>query len=260
MRIKIEPNWHQAVVGMTGSGKTTLLKAMIAGYATQLNMTNTPAYYQIFILDTKHDNDFDGLGLKFDRFEDAVYRNQGSRVVIYEPAPEEDDYEHYEMFLRLIWDRWLTAPGKSEKKRVPAVVVIDELGQLEITSQSKSFLDPKRTHYWAEIMKRGRSSNVVLWNATQNPVYMPEDFLRNATVLYCFRLNNPEDRNRMSKYMGVEVKQPITDPHGFWYYRVGGMMKPVYVPKLNITTPTQQRRPINGGNGRNPYNQISRRY
>lgn len=237
MKFKVEPNWHQAIVGMTGSGKTTLVKALAVAYAAKLNMQQAPDYYKIFILDTKHQGDFDNIGKKFDTMYSAVYQSGGSRIVVYEPNEEEDDYVHYEMFLRLIWDRWLVLPGQKEKRRVPAVIVIDELGTLEVSGKSKSHIDNKRTHYWAEIMKRGRGAKVVLWNLTQNPVNMPEDFLRNATAIYTFRLNNPEDRERMAKYTGPEEKAEITDPHGFWVYYVGGMMKPRYIKQLEITQP-----------------------
>ena len=237
MRIRIEPNWHQAIVGTTGSGKTTLEKILAQSYAATLNLRKAPMYYQIFILDTKHDGDFDMLGTKYHHIQ-QIFQDRRSRIVIYEPWDEEDRPEFYELFLRMVWDRWMMVPGKSQKSRVPAVVLIDELTTLEIKSGNKSILDPKRTHAWSEIMKRGRSAHVVLWNVTQNPVYVPEDFFRNASAFFMFRLNRIDDRKRMAEFMGTEVLQeiPTNYPHGFWYYHTGGgnMIHPAFIPQLNV--------------------------
>ena len=201
-------------------------------------MRKAPMYYQIFILDTKHDSDFDMLGPKYHHIQ-QVFQDRRSRIVIYEPLDDEDRPEFYELFLRMVWDRWMIVPGKSDKSRVPAVVLIDELTTLEIKSGNKSLLNAKRTHAWSEIMKRGRSANVVLWNVTQNPVYVPEDFFRNASAYFMFRLKNPDDRKRMAGYMGPEVTQEIPSQflHGFWYYHTGGgsMIHPVFIPRLNVT-------------------------
>ena len=50
---------------------------MIANYAAKLNMAKMPAYYQIFVLDTKHVGDFDGLGKKYnDRNDRRVNADQ----------------------------------------------------------------------------------------------------------------------------------------------------------------------------------------
>ena len=126
-------------------------------------------------------------------------------------------------------------PRKPNKTRVPAVIVVDELGQLEVPTRSNSYIDPNRRHYWAAVMKRGRGSNVVCWNGTQNPVYVPEDFLRLASNFFCFRLNNPADRKRMAGYMGPQVEEPIMDRHGFWYFNVGGMLHPQYFKQLTLS-------------------------
>lgn len=233
MKIKIEPNWHQAIVGMTGSGKTTLTRLMIAHYASLLNFSKMPSYYQIFILDTKHEGDFDGLGKKYYDLRD-VARDQTSRVVIFEPSEEWDDPAGYEWFLRIIWDRWMLPTGKTEKRRVPFVCVIDELTSLAISRNNKSYIDEKgKKHVWSEIMKRGRSSNGVLWNGTQNPVNVPEDFLRNASSFFAFRLNQQADRDKMAQFMGDQVRGEISDLHGFWYKTVK-MPEPIYVPKLRL--------------------------
>lgn len=232
MKLRIEPSWHQAIVGMTGSGKTTLLKAMVQSYATLLNRRNTPYYYKIYILDTKHYGDFDGFGTHYDSLVD-VLQDVSSRIIVYEPNELEDNHVHYEAFIKALWERWLIDPKDKRKRRVPTVIVVDELTQLEVRGASKSYIDPDRTHYWAEVMKRGRASKFVLWNATQNPVRVPEDFFRNADAFFAFRLSNPDDRKRISRYMGDAelVERPILDPHGFWYYH-SGMMKPFYFKGL----------------------------
>lgn len=240
VKLRVEPDWHQAIVGTTGSGKTTLLRMLISSYAAKLDMQGTPSYYKIWVLDTKMNGDFDGLGMHYDSAEQAIMDKQ-SRIVVYTPKSEEDDYTFYEQFIRLIWERWMIDPRKTGKVRVPGIIVVDELGMLEIPQRNKSYLDSNKTHYWSEVMKRGRGSKVVLWNATQNPVWVPEDFLRLANSFFMFRLNNPADRKRMSGYMGHEVDSPILDPHGFWYYNFGGMLHPHYFKQLNVQQPAAAR-------------------
>ena len=238
VELRVEPDWHQAIVGTTGSGKTTLLRMLASSYGAKLDMQGTPLYYKIWILDTKLNGDFDGIGTHYEVMQEAI-QDRTSRIVVYSPNPEEDDYENYELFIRLIWERWMIDPRKKNKVRVPAVIVVDELGMLEIPQRNKSYLDPNKTHYWSEVMKRGRGSKVVCWNATQNPIFVPEDFLRLANGFFMFRLNNPADRKRMAGYMGHEVEAPILDPHGFWYYNFGGMLHPHYFKQLNVTAPIQ---------------------
>lgn len=253
-KIRVQRDWHQAIVGKTGSGKTTLLSTMAAGYAARLNLERVPAYYQIFILDTKHEGDFDHLGMKYENMEEAVNRSRGSRIVVYEPSEEEDDFNHYELFLRLIWDRWLKVPGSDKKKRVPSIIIVDELTQLEIKTQSRSHIKENSLHYWAQIMKRGRASGVVMWNGTQNPINCPEDFLRNASQYWCFSLGDENDRAKMASYMGSsQIKQPIPDLHGFWYVNTD-MSQPQYVKQLIINPP--ERRSVNGSY----HNSIIRRH
>lgn len=238
MNIAVEPDWHQAIVGTTGSGKTTLLRVMAAGWAAKLNMDRTPSYYKIFILDTKHEGDFDGLGDKVETMQEALTAQ--SRIVVYSPNDEEDDAAHYELFLRLLWDRWLSVDGTLNKTRVPTVVVIDELSALEISHQTKSLILKGQKHYWGRIMARGRSSKFVLWNATQSPVYNPEAFLRLAHQWFCFRLDDQNDRDKMAGFMGAQVKNKINDEHGFWVKNVK-LMEPKYYQRLVISAPPRER-------------------
>ena len=205
---------------------------MIANYAAKLNMAKMPAYYQIFVLDTKHEGDFDGLGKKYSDLP-LLGKDQTSRVIIFEPGERWDDPAGYELFLRMIWDRWMLPTGKTEKRRVPSVTVIDELGSLEISRTNKSFISKVKRHVWSDMMKRGRSSNNVLWNSTQNPVNVPEDFLRNASAYFAYRLNLQADREKMSEFMGDQIKGDIPDIHGFWYKNIV-MPEPIYVPKLKL--------------------------
>lgn len=239
VKLRVEPDWHQAIVGTTGSGKTTLLRMLIASYGAKMDMERKPLYYKIWVLDTKQNGDFEGIGTHYEHAEEAIQDKQ-SRIVVYSPSADEDDYVYYELFVKLIWERWMVDPTKRNKVRVPAVIVVDELGMLEIPQRNKSYTDPNKTHYWSQVMKRGRGSKVILWNATQNPVWVPEDFLRLANSFFAFRLNEPADRNKMAGYMGPEVKQPILDPYGFWYYNFGGMLHPHYFKKLNVNISTGQ--------------------
>ncbi len=230
----IRTDWHQAVVGMTGSGKTTLLRRMVTFWGQWLEARSIPPYYHIYILDTKHEGDFRGLGIHYNNLEALVdATDEASRLVVYDPAEEEDSALYYELFLAYIWSRQLRDPktGGTANIHVPSTIVIDELTSLELKTGLKSNLsNEKEIHVWSRIMKRGRSAQVVLWNATQNPIYLPADFLRGASQIIDFYLQNQADRDRMATYMGDAVRTNPPGPHAYWWWNIKRPQSTFYSP------------------------------
>ena len=223
----IRTDWHQAVVGMTGSGKTTLLRRMMSFWGRWLESRAIPAYYHIYVLDTKHEGDFQGLGIHYDHLENLIEApDQSSRLIVYDPAEDEDSELYYELFLAHIWSRQLRDPitGRTANIHVPSTIVVDELTSLELKTGLKSYLVETRggreLHVWSRIMKRGRSAQVVLWNATQNPIYLPADFLRGASQIIDFYLQNQADRDRMATYMGDTVRANPPGAHAYWWWNI----------------------------------------
>jgi hypothetical protein len=64
----------------------------------------------------------------------------------------------------------------------------------------------------------GRELGIGVWATTQRPSWVPLVHMSEADHFFIFRLNMPEDRQRMAEVTGVtNVLEPIRDPYGFFY-------------------------------------------
>lgn len=89
--------------------------------------------------------------------------------------------------------------------------------------------------YFGAMYTQGRELNKVgVVASVQRPSLLPLVMISEAQHLFAFRLNMDADRKRMSESMGLQVREPIPDKHGFWYKRVD-MLEPVYYPKFPKT-------------------------
>lgn len=83
------------------------------------------------------------------------------------------------------------------------------------------------------VYTRGRELGIGVWASTQRPVWIPLVALSEAEHFFMFRLQLTEDRQRLAAFMGREVMQTITDPHGF-YYTYAQADRPEYIKQLEI--------------------------
>jgi len=72
--------------------------------------------------------------------------------------------------------------------------------------------------YLQAIYQRGRELGIGVWSSTQRPVFIPNFMMTESSKFFCFSLLMQEDRDKMAGMMGQEVRDPIEDRHGFWYY------------------------------------------
>lgn len=78
--------------------------------------------------------------------------------------------------------------------------------------------------------KKGRliGGNIGVIACAQRPSRIPLFLMTESTHFFVFRLQDGNDRDRMSEYAGKSVRRMITDQHGFFYYK-NSMGKPVYI-------------------------------
>lgn len=105
-------------------------------------------------------------------------------------------------------------------------IVIDEAFSVFEKPYSVS---PTARSVWTQ----GAEFGVGVIACTQRPAGIPLFILSESEYYFCFRLTLAKDRERMSEFMGEEVKQYVTDKHGFYFYSVDES-EPIYVSGLDI--------------------------
>jgi len=74
------------------------------------------------------------------------------------------------------------------------------------------------------LFTQGRHYGVGTWISAQRPVKIQAEAATEAQHYFIFRLNNPDDQNRIRKTIGWYEYPP--DEHGFYYWHVGD--DPIY--------------------------------
>lgn len=179
MKIHLKNNERVAIVGATGAGKTVLAKHFLS----RLN--------RIVVIDPKHTFRLDGFKIK------KTLPALGSQWrLIYRPAKFED-----ESMGRLL-ERLF--------KLKNCTIYCDELATL-----AEKF--PYTTEVLADIVRTGRERFVSVWVAMQRPRWVPRVFFTEAESMFIFNLRGEDDRDYMSKFTDMIVKEPI-EKFTFWYY------------------------------------------
>lgn len=193
--IRISSHDRVLVAGKTGSGKSTLTMFMLA------------TLKRLVVIDSK-----DGLQDWFldDFNRSTINRIKNGEAVRIRVVKDEDALE----VLRAAYE------GKD------IVVYIDEVTAL-IPPQSKP------DQVFVDIWQRGRSRGVGAWAATQRPSGIPLIFMSEAEHFFIFRLNLDEDRKRLASFAGQEVREPVRDKYGFFYYNTNSG-RAVYYRQMNI--------------------------
>lgn len=116
-------------------------------------------------------------------------------------------------------------------KRGNTTAYIDEL-----TSIAQG--DEYPEHYGACLV-RGRELGVEVWSATQRPKNIPQIALSEAEHTYAFRLQLPQDRERVEQLTGIprDMVQSLAK-RDFIYKKIDG--SPVGPLSLSLPTPNQQ--------------------
>lgn len=193
------------LMGTSGSGKTTAAKLL------DRKLAKIYPYHRHYILDSKHDGDFDkypGI-VKGDLAPSKPARNQ--RYQVWQPITE--DAEQIEKWLWMI------------RHDAPAFVLIDELYSLVY----------KRNEYSREfniLQKTGRSLPVGTIVLTQELSKIPANAYKQSVHRFGFYIEGEYDtriRNQMLKF----PKLPNPDHEfGFYYQHIKARGEPAYYESI----------------------------
>jgi hypothetical protein len=187
-------------VGTSGSGKTTALKYLDTMYTRMF-----PQMHH-YILDSKHDGDFDTFPgvVKSDRCPPRL--GGSSRYQVWQPIkiiPDEIE-------------QWLW----NVRNDGPALLEIDELGHLAY----------KRNSYSDEyniIQKTGRSIGVGTITLTQELSRIPPNAYNQAVHRIGFYVEGRYNQMIRNDLLKWKVEQP-QDWHGMYYQHINGRGEPQY--------------------------------
>lgn len=174
-------------IGQTGSGKTTLARAALC---------SVPAYRFVIVYDVKGQmRPAEWPGFKFvssfDEMKAAAEMKKGRKwifeKIVYQPnineIPDDSNLEPADRFFKFIYYRENT------------VVYIDEIYGVT-TGRRIPF------HFKA-ILTRGRERGITCLMATQRPAEIPQFILSEAESYYVFKLQMPQDKERIRKIKGI---------------------------------------------------------
>lgn len=185
----IKSSEHVFICGATGTGKTVLAKAYLTGYKN------------VVVLDSKGTFEFEPfLKLNEDYILvtelNSIYTPSKINKIVYRPNIYENNPEYYERFFEWCY------------KRGNTIVLIDE---------AMHICDSSKIGFWYKsILTRGREINVSAWSCTQRPVGVSNFLLTESVHWFIFRLNAPDDREKLYKASGnINFR---TSPKGHYYF------------------------------------------
>lgn len=218
MNIEIPPNGRVFISGKTGSGKTYLAKRLLRDVR------------RLVVMDIKN-NLADDMQLvpATKRNWRRFLRGDDMRLQVTSPMLATSGFASFydEEFRRAFFAADL-------------IVYIDEIYGI---TQGSNALSP----FFTALYTRGReavidekknrivSGNIGVVACAQRPSRIPMFCMTESEHFFIFRLTDPDDRKRLSEYTGEVVREPIPDPHGFYYYS-HDIEKPVYVSELPETS------------------------
>lgn len=211
--IEIEPNARTIIAGKTGSGKTFLAKHILKGVP------------RLVVIDTKN-NLREDMNLKpeINRNWRDLRLGLPIRLQIKPPfLPTSQFAEYYDGIFRKVF------------YAADCVVYIDELYSVTQGAQTLStYLTALYTRGREPVIgNRGRivGGNIGIIACTQRPANIPVFCMTESEHFFVFQLQNPDDRLKLANYTSPEIKEPIKDEHGFYYYQTRAT-SPLYIQEL----------------------------
>lgn len=205
--ITIKSNSRVALVGATGTGKTFLARYMLQ------NVT------RLLVLDPKSTlRGRWGLDEWTNKSRRALYKGEPLRARVSAEPGESGLYES------VLFDAYHAGN---------VLIYIDEVYGI-------APVGTRPGEYLTAVYTRGRELGVGVVAATQRPAWVPLFIFSEADSYILFRLKLEADKRRMAEFMGAEVLEPITDPHGFWVYQNDWITagKPAqYFKRLHVRKP-----------------------
>lgn len=183
---------HVADFGRTGTGKTFCWRKYLTGetYVVVHDTKGTTKWPEV----PKNDISI------VKKLEDLSHAD--TPKIIYRPDFRELTMPYYERFYKWIY------------MRRNCRVVIDEA----MNVCPSPFVFPE----WLKgIYTRGRELGVTAWACSQRPMGIPQILISEATHLFIFDLNLPQDRKRIMEVTGIPTLFRRPGKRNFWYYRTG---------------------------------------
>lgn len=204
-RLRLRRSDRAAFVGKTGSGKTTLEKSLAWGerYVLVLDPKRTytlPAAWPV--------------GFRVIEGHEPPAEWEGETLIV---RPGLDTIAGGGKKAMMAWaDGWLWFAFN----RGGVLVYVDEVMAITTPQTAPDGL--------AACLQMGRERRVGTWCATQRPTMMPLIVLTESEHFFVFRLNHPDDRQRLADYTEPKVRgRPgpngtiLNEPvplYAFWYY------------------------------------------
>lgn len=186
---QIREDEHVFIAGMTGSGKTHLAKKYLANYP------------HVVALDTKGTlewNDVEDKDLTIiEHLSELSFVN--TPKIIYKPVFEELSMDYYEKFFE-----WCYRRGN-------CIVWVDEA----MNVCPNPHVMPE---YYRGILTRGRELGVSVWSLTQRPTGIPQVIMSESSHYFIFKLNLPQDREKIVQISGCPEFRGKVQGHNFRYW------------------------------------------
>lgn len=183
---------HVFGTGRTGTGKTFLWRKYLA------------AEPFVVVHDTKGTTNWPEVPKKdltvVTKLKDLA--GVSTPKIIYRPRFEELKPDYYEAFYQWVY------------RRGHCRVVVDEL----MNVCPSPFNMPE---YLKGIYTRGRELGVTAWACTQRPIGVPNVCISEATHLFIFDLNLPQDRKKIVEVSGIPTLMKRPGKRNFWYFKTG---------------------------------------
>ena len=190
---------HVFITGMTGSGKSELARFLLGA----------GGYKRVIVQDGKHEftapkewgEKNKDYGVTNDMYKvDELFKKHG-RVIW---RPDVEDLEDQANWHRLdsLYD-FIYEQGN--------MVFYDD--EASMSSTATKYPKVKK-----RLLKQGRSKGISVWNITQAPVGVPNDFMREASHAFIFYLNAETDRDKVAKNYGDRIKRMKEKDEAFLEY------------------------------------------
>ena len=202
-KIKIGPDEHVFVPGMTGSGKSFLAEVYLAGFEQSVIKLDSKG--EVFERRKKGEPVWRGLveNKDYTVIEQLSEMDKvETKNIIYAPNFDEQDQEHYNELMKWIY------------RRENTTLWIDEL--MEVAPSAMKYPE-----YLKALYTRGRSKNVSVWSLTQRTMDIPTIVLANSTHFFVFNLNQPQDRKKLADATGILEFYEQPGKYTFWYHKLG---------------------------------------
>ena len=213
----IKDSEHVFICGGTGSGKSVLADVYTAG------MTET--VIKIDIKDDTYARRMNGEPLWRGLVENEDFevvtslegvKNSQFNKIIYVPPFDQQEPEIYNELAKYVYETGNTR------------LWIDEL----MLFADGTFTT--KVPFLKAILVSGRSRRATVLMCTQRPMGIPAICIANSQHFFVFRMNNDQDRKKLSDVTGCDNFLIPPPKYAFWYYREGDDISTVKQWKLKL--------------------------